>query len=113
MYNILMIDNIVIGNLLVHPERLGILDSEQTICLSFDEVKNDNGELFLPSILKQVGIFQSTSQIRQINKQRMNNDKFKNDPDQNLWRNLDRPEMTMFKVGKNVFWLFVGTEQVE
>lgn len=101
-------DNIVIGTPLVDLQLLGVSKRETTISFTMDELRNGNGELFLPTVLKQVGFFPSTGQIKQINQQRQKNEKFKNDPDQNLWRNLERPEFTEFKIGKRVFWLIVG-----
>lgn len=103
-----LIDNIVIGTPLVDLERLGVTKEESTVTFTMDELRNDKGDLFLPAILKQVGFFPSTGQVRQINNQRQKNEKFKKDPDQDLWRTLVRPEFTEFKIGKRVFWLIVG-----
>jgi len=106
----MIVDNIVIGNIVegLTEEKLGLLPDEITIRFTVEEVTNDKGEIFLPAILKMAGLFDSTSQIRSINTQRQKAPKFKADADQNLWRNLDQPEMTSFKVGKKVFWLIVG-----
>jgi hypothetical protein len=103
-----MIDNIVIGTPLVSLEALGVDDSETTVFFTFDEVQNEDGEVFLPALLKQAGLFQSTSQVRQVNKQRIKSTKITDELSRNLWRNLDGPEFTHFKIGKQVFWLIVG-----
>lgn len=103
-----VVDNIVIGTPLVDLEKLGVIETEATLSFTMDELRNEKGDLFLPAILKHVGFFNSTGQIRQINQQRLKNEKFKSDPDQNLWRNIERPEFTEFKIGKRVFWLIVG-----
>ena len=106
------VDNIIVGPLVegLTEFQLGILPDEDTIRLSFDEVRNDSGDVFLPHILKTVGLFKSTGEIRKINEQRLKSEKFKKDPDQNLWRNCIQPEMTSFKIGKKVFWLIIGEE---
>ena len=103
-----VVDNIIIGTPLVELHLLGVTEEESTLSFGVDELKNDKGELFLPAILTKVGFFKSNGQVRQINKQRQQNEKFKNNPDQNLWRNLNDPEFTEFKIGKRVFWLIVG-----
>lgn len=102
------IDNIVVGTPLVDLHLLGVTDNEHTVFIHPDDVTNDNGDIFLPALLKHVGMFPSTGQVRQINQQRMKSEKFKNDPDQDLWRSLDQLEFTNFKIGKRVFWLIVG-----
>lgn len=102
------LDNIIVGNPLVPVESLGVLKTDNTISFSFDELCNDDGNVFLPSVLVRSGMFKTTSEIRRINEQRMKSPKFNKNPDMNLWRSLDRPEMTLFKIGKNVFWLIVG-----
>lgn len=103
-----MIDNIVIGTPLVPLEDLGVLPDEQTVSLTIEEMLNDKGELFLPAILKHVGLFKSTSEIKKISTQRTNNKKIVDPASRNLWRVLDGPEFTHFKIGKKVFWLIVG-----
>ena len=103
-----ILDNIVIGTPLVDLHLLGVTEEETTVSFTMDEVRNDNGDIFLPTLLKRVGLFTSNGQIKQINQQRLKSEKFKKDPDQNLWRTLERPEFTEFKVGKRVFWLIVG-----
>ncbi len=101
------VDNIVVGTPIVELSELGITADENTIFFG-PEHANDNGQLFLPTVLREAGIFTSNGQIKQINAQRQKSEKFKNDPDQNLWRNLDHVEFTRFKIGKKVFWLIVG-----
>ena len=103
-----VVDNIVIGEPLVDLQLLGVAKTETTVHFTMNELRNDNGDIFLPAVLKQVGFFASTGQVRQINNQRQKNEKFKKDPDQDLWRTIERPEFTEFKIGKRVFWLIVG-----
>ena len=102
------IDNIVIGEPLVSLDSLGVSKREHTVRFSFEDVTNDQGNVFLPHVLVKNGIFKSTSECRNINNQRLKSSKFNKDPDQDLWRNLTRPEFTNFKIGKRVFWLIVG-----
>lgn len=106
----MIIDNIIVGNLVegLTEHNIGVHPDETTIRLSEEEVRNDAGNLFLPHILKVAGLFKSTSEVRNINTQRQKAPKFKSNPDQDLWRNLEHPEMTEFKIGKKVFWLIVG-----
>lgn len=99
-----MVDNIVIGTPLIELEKLGVLESETTVHFPF----NDDGTVFLPSILKQAGLFKSTSEIKQIDAQRNKSGKIKDPLERQLWRKINQPEMTPFKVGKKVFWLIVG-----
>ena len=101
-------DNIVIGTPLVPLEALGVEESESILELSIEEATNEQGNIFLPHILIKAGVFDSTSNCRNINKQRQKSSKFNKDPDQDLWRNITRPEFTRFKIGKRVFWLIVG-----
>jgi len=101
-------DNIVIGKPLVSLEALGILDTEATEHFSFDELRNDQGNVFLPQLLVKLGVFKSNRECRDINIQQQKSSKFNNDPDQILMRNIDSPEFTNFKIGKKVFWLVVG-----
>lgn len=101
-------DNIIIGRELVTLEELGILETETITRFSFDAVQNDQGNLFLPHLLVKIGVFKSTRECRQINIQRQKSSKFNKDPDQNLWRVIDRPEFTTFKIGKKFFQLIVG-----
>lgn len=102
------IDNVVIGEPLVPLEDLGVLEDEETVRFTFAGLTNSQGNVFLPHILVNVGVFKSTSECRNINKQRQKSSKFNKDPDQDLWRNIERPEFTRFKIGKRVFWLIVG-----
>jgi len=104
-------NNVVIGEPLVSLEALGVEESETIVRFSFDEVTNDQGNVFLPHLLKSLGVFSSTNECRKINEQRQKSSKFNKDPNQILWRNIDRPEFTNFKIGKKVFWLIVGSEE--
>jgi len=101
-------NNVVIGEPLVSLEALGVEESESIVRFSFDEVTNDQGNVFLPHLLKALGVFGSTNECRKIDEQRQKSSKFNKDPNQVLWRNIDRPEFTNFKIGKKVFWLIVG-----
>ena len=103
-----MIDNIIVGELVdgLTSKDLGIGDEETTIRIGLAEA-NDM-QLFLPRILVSVGLFKTTSEIKRINKDRANSKKIKDSNSRNLWRTLDQPEMTLFKIGKKVFWLIVG-----
>lgn len=108
-----MIDNIIIGTPLVPLSSLiedkhGNGRDDTNIHLELEEVLTDEGVIFLPHVLVRTGMFKSTSQIKQINTQRQKTRKYTNDPYQNLWRHITNPEMTKFKIGKNVFWLIVG-----
>lgn len=102
------IDNIVIGEPLVSLGLLGVSKREETVHFTFKELTNDQGNVFLPHVLVKNGIFKSTTECRNINNQRQKSSKFNKDPDQNLWRNIECPEFTNFKIGKRVFWLIVG-----
>lgn len=101
-------NNVVIGEPLVSLEALGIEESDTIVRFSFDELRNDQGNIFLPHLLKTIGVFNSTNECRRINEQRQKSSKFNKDPNQILWRNIDCPEFTNFKIGKKVFWLIVG-----
>lgn len=104
----LLPENVIIGEPLVSLESLGVPESESRIHFTFEDVTNDQGNVFLPHILVKLGVFNSTSECRNINNQRMKSSKFNKDPDQNVWRNIERPEFTHFKIGRKVFWLIVG-----
>ncbi len=100
------IDNIVIGELVegVTLEMLGVCDDEVTLYISEDDARDM--DFFLPKILVSLGLFPSTTHIRQLQKQR---DAMKLcDDERILWRNIANPELTKFKVGKKLFWLIVG-----
>lgn len=103
-------DNIIVGVLVENltPGDLGILPSEETMHIPFHE----NGDTFLPKILVELKLFKSTSEIKNINKQRLKSIDLTKFPEQDLWRSLTRPEMTKFKIGKRVFWLIVGEGKV-
>jgi hypothetical protein len=98
-----VIDNIIVGKLVegLTYDQLGILPTEETIQVS-------TVCLFLPRILVQVGLFNSTNEIKKINKQRLLSTKIKDVKSKDLWRTIVESEMTQFKVGKKFFWLFVG-----
>ena len=101
-------NNVVIGEPLVSLESLGIEESDTIVRFSFEEAKNDQGNIFLPHLLIKIGVFESSNECRRINEQRQKSSKFNKDPDQDLWRNLEHPEFTQFKIGKKVFCLVVG-----
>jgi len=101
-------DNVIIGREIVTLEELGILETETIERFSFDAVRNDQGNLWLPHLLVKIGVFKSTSECNQVNKQRQASSKFNKDPDQDLWRNIEHPEFTHFKIGKKVFNLIIG-----
>jgi len=103
-----MIDNLIIGEpiegLTLHD--LGIGTEETTLTIGVNEAIEM--ELFLPRILVHVGIFNTTSEIKRINKDRQNSTKIKDENSRNLWRKLNKPEFTYIKCGKKTFWLLVG-----
>jgi len=103
-----MIDNIIIGELVegLTPHDLGIGKEETTITIGVREATEM--ELFLPRLLVHVGLFKTTSEVKRIDKDRKNSTKIKDENSRNLWRSLDKPEFTQFKIGKKVFWLAVG-----
>ncbi len=105
------IDNLVIGDpvegLSLHG--LGIGKEETTVHVSLEQAAVL--EFFLPRILVHVGLFKSTSEIKRVNKDRLNSKKIKDPLSRDLWRTLDKPEFTFFKVGKKVFTLIVGEIQ--
>jgi len=78
-------NNIVIGTPLVDLKLLGIEDDEITV---FET------ERFLPKLLKEYGLFKSTSQIR------------KNRPD--LFIELDKIDFIELKIGHKRLWIIVG-----
>ncbi len=102
-------NNVVIGEPLASLEELGIEESETIVRFTLEEAKNNQGNVFLPHILLKIGVFGSTNECRRINDQRQKSSKFNKDPDQDLWRNLECPEFTQFKIGKKVFCLVVGS----
>lgn len=104
-----MLDNILLGNLIegLTPIDLGVTPDEQTITFTKTETAQLNN--FLPRILVKAGLFKSTSEIKRIHKVRQNSTKIKDIDERILWRTLDKPELTYFKIGKKVFWLIVGT----
>ena len=101
-------NNVVIGKPLVSLKKLGVEATETTVKFSFDQLRNDQGNVFLPHVLKTIGVFGSTNECRRINDQRQKSSKFNKDANLNLWRNIEGPEFTEFKIGKKVFCLIVG-----
>ena len=99
---------VVIGEPLVSLGALGIEESETVVRFSFKEATNDQGNIFLPHLLIKIGVFESSNECRRINTQRQKSSKFNTDPNQNLWRNLEQPEFTEFKIGRKGFCLVVG-----
>lgn len=101
------IDNIVIGELVegLTLEMLGVLDEEVTLHISEDEAREAN--FFLPKLLVTAGVFQNTSEIKRIQKQRDTMGHLCDD-ERVLWRNLTNPELTRFKIGKKLFWIIAG-----
>lgn len=103
-----MIDNIIIGTPICSDAELGILETEETIRFTFEELQDDKGVVFLPRVLVKLNMFKSTSQVRNINEQREKVATIKDPDARNLWRELSQLEMTEFKIGKQKFWLIVG-----
>ena len=103
-----MIDNLIVGVPVegLTLDDLGIGREEETKHIGVAEAAKM--EMFLPRILVHIGLFKSTSEVRRINKDRQKSKKIKDPDSRNLWRTLNRPEMTHFKIGKKVFWLIVG-----
>lgn len=103
-----MIDNIIIGDMVDGLTNLsiGILPSENNFIISKQEAIDMNR--FLPSILVTAGLFKSTSEIKKIAATRKDSKKIKDVDSKLLWRNIDKPELTQFKIGKKSFWLVVG-----
>ncbi len=99
----MIVDNIIVGNEIASLKELGVLESETLERFSFDEVTNDQGNVFLPALLVKIGVFKSNSECRNINAQRQKSSKFNKDPDQDLWRNIERPEFTNFKIFGLIF----------
>lgn len=104
------IDNLVIGTpvegLTLHC--LGVGNEETTLHLEPQGCIDTR--LFLPAILVHVGLFKTTSEVKRIHKDRQNSKKIKDPLSRDLWRTLNRPEMTHFKIGKRNFWLIVGDD---
>jgi len=102
------IDNIIIGQLVegVTLQDLGVEPSENCVMLS-EAVAADLG-FFLPKILVHVGLFESANKVKQIHSQRQHSKKLPDDNERILWRTLDKPELSQFKIGKQMFWLIVG-----
>jgi len=102
------IDNIIIGNLVegVTLQDLGVLPSEDCIMLS-ETAARDLG-FFLPKILVHVGLYDSVNKVKQVHAQRKQSKKLPDPDERILWRTLDKPELSRFKIGKQLFWLIVG-----
>jgi len=105
-----MIDNIIVGKPVegLTLDDLGIGQEETTVQLDPRSQDCIETRLFLPALLVHVGLFKTTSEIKRINKDRQNSKKITDPLSRNLWRTLDEPEMTFFKIGKRVFTLIVG-----
>ena len=103
-----MLDNLIIGDLIegLSPKDLGITSIEETVFMTLDEARSL--DLFLPRILVHVGLFKNTSEIKRIHAVRIDSKKIVCADSRNLWRTLDMPELTYFKIGHTVFWLAVG-----
>ena len=103
-----MIDNLIIGELVegLTPLDLGIGKEETTVTVSKE--KAIELELFLPRLFVHAGLFKNTSEVKRIHNDRIKSTKIKDPDSRNLWRTLDKPEFTQFKIGKKVFWLAVG-----
>lgn len=103
-----MIDNIIVGTLVdgLTPFDLGVLPSEENFRISMESAKS--GNMFLPPLLVAAGLFKSTSEIKKIAAVRATSKKIPDDDSRLLWRNITKPEVTHFKIGKKSFWLLVG-----
>ena len=88
-----MIQNVVIGDILISPEKLFAKDLE-------DWENNERHQTlftqtrFLPAILKEAGIVNSTSEIR------------RNRPD--LVKELNEIDFFQIKIGKKILFIAVG-----
>jgi len=104
----IMLDNIIVGNLVegLTPRDLGIGKEETTVTMTMQEAIEMG--LFLPRLLVHFGLFKTTSEVKRIDKDRKKSTKIKDKNSRELWRTLDNPEMTHFKIGKKNFWLIVG-----
>jgi len=105
-----MIDNLIIGEPVegLNLHDLGIGQEETTVQLDPRSQDCIETRMFLPALLVHVGVFKTTSEVKRINKDRSKSTKIKDPLSRDLWRTLDKPEMTHFKIGKKVFWLVVG-----
>lgn len=104
----MVLDNIIIGTLVdgLTCDDIGIGKEEETLNVTMCDALEHN--MFLPKILVSLGLFKSTSDVRRIHKQRITSQKIKDSNSRDLWRTIDKPEMTHFKIGKLNFWLVVG-----
>lgn len=103
-----ILDNLIIGEPVddLTLDDLGIGAEETTVTIPMDDAVTM--DLFLPRLLVAAGLFKNTSEVKRIAKDRDNSKKIKDPASRHLWRTLDRPEMTDFKIGKKVFTLVVG-----
>jgi len=104
----MIVDNIIIGDLIegLTCDDVGIGAEENTINMMMCDAQEL--KMFLPKILVSLGLFKSTSDVRRIHKQRVLSTKITDANSRNLWRTIDKPEMTHLKIGKQNFWLVVG-----
>jgi len=103
-----LIDNLIIGTPIegLTLANLGIGKEETTVTIDLEQAREL--QLFLPRLLVEAGLFKNTSEVKRISKDREKSTKIKDPDSRNLWRTLERPEMTHFKIGKRNFWLVVG-----
>lgn len=103
-----LIDNLVIGTPIegLTLDDLGIGEEETTVTIDLEQAREF--QLFLPRLLVEAGLFKNTSEVKRISKDREKSTKIKDPDSRNLWRTLEGPEMTHFKIGKRNFWLVVG-----
>lgn len=87
-------------------EDLGIGKEETTVTINLETART--AQLFLPRLLVEAGLFKNTSEVKRVNKDRVNSKKITDPLSRNLWRTLEGPEFTHFKIGKRNFWLVVG-----
>ena len=71
------VENIVLGTPIVPLEDLGVTPDEITTFIDFEEIENEDGEVFLPVLLKHCGVFESTSKVKQAHLQRIKSTKIK------------------------------------
>ncbi len=103
-----LLDNLMIGTPIegLTLDQLGIGAEETTVTI--DMAQAGELQLFLPRLLVHAGLFKNTSEVKRVNKDRIKSTKIKDPLSRNLWRTLEGPEFTHFKIGKRNFWLIVG-----